>query len=259
MGIITNATLKLHARPESQSAAMASFSTTKNAIKTVVEILQNAIPIARIEFLDQLSMKICNAYSKTNYVEEPTLFMEFHGSPLAIDEQIKIVTEITDSNHGSKLTYATTEEDRNQLWKARHDMHWAIHDYKPMFKYHGTDICVPISQLPKSIEFCQNYFAALGVSAPIMGHVGDGNLHCNIYFDPDIHPNDPIQFDHVRAAEKLALHAIGLGGTCTGEHGIGLGKKNLLQKQFGPSGIKTMSMIKNALDPLNIMNPGKIL
>ena len=135
-------------------------------------------------------------------------------------------------------------------------MHWAIRDFQPKSKYHGTDICVPITKLPEVIRFCQDYFERLGTCAPVMGHVGDGNLHCNIYYNP---LQDANEFNHVKAAEELALKAIQLGGTCTGEHGIGLGKKKLLESQFGLSGINAMKMIKTTFDPLNIMNPGKIL
>ena len=209
--------------------------------------------MARIEFMDKLSMQICNTYSKTDHVEEPTLFLEFHGSALAVEEQIRTVKEISCSHSGSELKYAHNTDERKRLWQARHDMHWAIRDYKPNHTYHGTDICVPISKLPEAIHFCQNYFQKVGVDAPVMGHVGDGNLHCNIYYDPIDH------FNHVQAAEMLALNAIKLGGTVTGEHGIGLGKKKLLAHQFGFSGINTMKIIKRALDPLNIMNPGKII
>jgi len=180
LGIITAATLKLHARPEIQSSAVVSFPSVQNAIGTVVGILQSAIPIARVEFLDKISMKMCNAYSKTDYDENPTCFLEFHGSASSVEEQIELVKEIAIENRGSELKYATTEEDRNKLWKARHDMHWAIRNYKPGYIYHGTDICVPISKLPEAIEYCQKLFQILGVEAPIIGHVGDGNLHCNI-------------------------------------------------------------------------------
>ena len=254
LGIITSASLKLYARPEIQSAALTSFRSVEDAIKTVVEIFQHSVPMARIEFMDKLSMQICNAYSKTDYVEEPTLFLEFHGSSLAVEEQIRTVKDICRSHSGSQLKYAHNANERKRLWQARHDMHWAIRDYKPNYAYHGTDICVPISKLPEAINFSQKYFQKIGVDAPVMGHVGDGNLHCNIYYDPNDH-----HFNHVQAAEMLALNAIKLGGTCTGEHGIGLGKKKLLAQQFGFSGINTMKMIKGVLDPLNIMNPGKIL
>lgn len=254
LGIITSASLKLYARPEIQSAALTSFRSVEDAIKTVVEIFQHSVPMARIEFMDKLSMQICNAYSKTDYVEEPTLFLEFHGSSLAVEEQIRTVKDICRSHSGSQLKYAHNANERKRLWQARHDMHWAIRDYKPNYTYHGTDICVPISKLPEAIHFSQKYFQKIGVDAPVMGHVGDGNLHCNIFYDPNDH-----HFNHVQAAEMLALNAIKLGGTCTGEHGIGLGKKKLLAQQFGFSGINTMKMIKGVLDPLNIMNPGKIL
>ena len=154
---------QLHARPEIQSSAIVSFLTVKDAIASVVCILQSAIPIARIEFLDKISMKMCNAYSKTEYDENPTLFLEFHGSISSVQEQIELVKDITIDNRGSRLKYATTEEDRNKLWRARHDMHWAIRNYKPDKIYHGTDICVPISKLPEAIEYCHKLFQILGV------------------------------------------------------------------------------------------------
>lgn len=262
LGIITAATLKLHARPACNVAALVSFPCVQDTIQSVVEILQSSVPIARIEFLDGLSMKMCNLYSKTDYSEEPTLFLEFHGSSMtSIDEQVETVRQIVQCNKGSELKKAVQEEEKRSLWQARHDMHWAIRNYKKELDFHGTDICVPISKLPQAVDYCQKLCSSLGVQAPIMGHVGDGNLHCSIMFNTKQSKKvqDPIGFSHEKTAKMLAIHALKLGGTCTGEHGIGIGKKDLLEHQFGPSGMKVMNEIKKALDPKCILNPTKIL
>ena len=259
LGIITSATLKLYPRPEVQRGAMAAFGSVQDAINAVVGILQASIPIARIEFLDKLSMKICNLYSKTDYREQPTLFMEFHGSEQNVNEQIEFVSMLVDQNKGMDFKQAESEDERRTLWKARHDMHWALKAYKPGYKTYNTDICVPISKLPETIEFYTNYFQNLGMEVPILGHVGDGNLHGTIYFDPSLEGFENCGFHHEKAAERMALWAISNGGTCTGEHGVGLGKIKLLKRQFGPEGMSVMKNIKSALDPLNVMNPGKVL
>jgi D-lactate dehydrogenase (cytochrome) len=154
---------RLHARPETHSAAVVSFSNIQEAIDTVVGVLQASVPVARIEFLDQLSIKICNAHSKTDYEEAPTLFLEFHGSPVQVEAEMELVSSIASANGGSEFNHATTEEQRNKLWQCRHDLHWALRTYKPGFDTFGTDICVPISNLPATVNFSNELFGSLGI------------------------------------------------------------------------------------------------
>jgi D-lactate dehydrogenase (cytochrome) len=255
LGVITEITLRLQAIPEATSAAVCQFPTLEAAVETVITTLQSAVPVARMELLDEVQMGACIAYSKlSGYQAMPTLFLEFHGTPAAVAEQAGQVQDIAESLGGEKFAFATIEEDRNRLWKARHDAYWACLALRPGSRGIATDVCVPISRLSEALLGCKADIAASGLVAPIVGHVGDGNFHTVILIDPA----DQASIDAAFALDKqIVARALALGGTCTGEHGIGLGKMKFLTAEHGDA-VAVMRQIKNALDPQNIMNPGKI-
>ena len=255
LGIITELTLRLHPLPEGVSAARCGFPSLQTAIETVIQVIQTGIPIGRIEFLDELQVAACNRYSKLDLPEVPTLFFEFQGSPASLAEQVGMVEAIARDNGGSGYAWASTPEARSQLWQARHDVWWAALALRPGCQGIPTDACVPISMLGDAAIAARQDVHALGLTAPMCGHVGDGNFHLCIVVDP----NDADEM--TRAEElnaRLMRRAIRLGGTCTGEHGIGYGKLDFLELERGPS-MHAMFAIKKALDPRNIMNPGKVV
>jgi len=255
LGIITEATLRLHGLPESIAAAVCQYQDVHHAVNTVIETIQTGIPIARIEILDATLMKIVSEYSKLDYAARPTLFLEFHGSESGVAEQVESFKEISARYGGGGLQWATHAEDRNQLWKARHDAHHAVRALSPGTTYLHTDVCVPISSLADCIFQTQNELKELGITAPLIGHVGDGNFHLGLPFSPD----DVEQIKQVHAInERLTMRALAMDGTCTGEHGIGVSKLDYLIAEHG-EGVDVMRSIKVALDPDNIMNPGKML
>lgn len=255
LGVITELTLKLHPLPESVSAARCGFPSLKAAIETVIQVIQAGVPIGRIEFLDELQVAACNRYSKLDLAEVPTLFFEFHGSPASLAEQVEMVEAIARDNGGSGYTWATTPEARSQLWQARHDVWWAALALRPGCQGIPTDACVPISKLGDAALAARQDVLELGLTAPMCGHVGDGNFHLCIVVDPG-------DADEMARAEelntRLMRRAINLGGTCTGEHGIGYGKLDFLELERGTS-MHAMVAIKRGLDPRNIMNPGKVV
>jgi D-lactate dehydrogenase (cytochrome) len=254
LGIITEVQLRLHGVPEAISAAVASFETLEGAVDTVITTIQSGVPVSRIELLDALQMKAVNAYSKLDYPEQPTLFFEFIGTPAGVEEQARMVEEIADGFGAGVFRWSTRPEDRNRLWQARHDVLWATKMLRPGSEMKATDVCVPISRLAEAVLAARADAEAAGLTAPIVGHVGDGNFHLSFLVDV----NDP---GEMAAAEevndKVVMRALAMGGTCTGEHGVGSGKMRHLEAEHGP-GIEVMRAIKRALDPLNIMNPGKI-
>ncbi|XP_065065346.1 probable D-lactate dehydrogenase, mitochondrial [Rhopilema esculentum] len=256
LGLITKATLRLYPIPETIVAAVCSFPTIKDAVDSVVMILQCGIPIARIELMDDLAMEMCNKYSGTDYTVAPSLFLEFHGSDKSVEDQLEKTNEIVNMNEGSNFFWAKEMEERNRLWKARHSMYYAALAFKPGCKGIVTDVCVPISNLPELVTAAKEDAVSSNLVTPVLGHVGDGNFHCFVIVDP----KDP---DEISAAkhfhERLARHALSLNGTCTGEHGIGIGKMKLLQEELGHDTFNVMKQIKKALDPKNILNPGKVL
>ncbi|CAG0918485.1 unnamed protein product [Notodromas monacha] len=255
LGIITEATLKLHAIPETMLSAICSFPSVKSAVETTIQIMSSSIPVARIELLDEEAMKACNAYSKTDYEIAPTLFFEFHGSEASVEAEASLVGDLSEANGGSGFRYAKTPEDRSKLWKARHDMYYAILSTKPGYRAVITDVCVPVSQLETMITETQHDFNVSGLSGPILGHVGDGNFHSFVMFDPE----DDSQLKAARElASRMARRALALKGTCTGEHGVGWGKKPYLDEELGGVNVDVMRQIKAALDPKNLMNPGKV-
>ena len=255
LGLITEITLRLQGIPEAISSARCSFPSVDAACQAVMMTIQYGVPVARIELLDALSVSAANVYSKLDLPETPLLLLEFHGSEAGVVEQAETFGSIAEEFGGSGFEATTSTEERNKLWKARHDMYWASHGLRPGAKGLSTDVCVPISRLAECVGAAAAKADELGLISPIVGHVGDGNFHCL----PLIHMDNP---DEVAKAEEfvgwLNDLAISMEGTCTGEHGIGQGKKPYLQKELGPA-TRYMAAIKAALDPDNIMNPGKIV
>lgn len=254
LGIITQLTLKLQGIPAAISAAVASFPSVEAACKTVIATIQHGLPVARIELLDALQVKAGNAYSKLDLPEQPLLLVEFHGSEAGVKEQAEAFGDIAAEHGGANFRSETREEERGKLWQARHDAYLAAKALRPGADIFATDVCVPISRLAECVAETQADLASLGMTAPIMGHVGDGNFHLSVLVDPaDIEETMAAE----QLLERLAERAIRMEGTCTGEHGIGQGKMKYLEAELGHS-VEVMRWIKKALDPLDIMNPGKI-
>ena len=256
LGIVTDLTLKLHGIPEAISSGVCPFPSVEAACNATMATIQFGIPIARIELLDELSVRACNQHSKLNLPEQPMLFVEFHGSDANVAEQSQRFGEIAQESGGGPFEWATRPEDRNRLWQARHDFYWAVFALRPGTQSFATDVCVPISRLAECVTETQRDIAASGLICPIVGHVGDGNFHCS----PLIDMENPAE---IKAAEgfmnRLVERALAMEGTCTGEHGVGQGKMKYLEAEYGPAALEAMRAIKRALDPHNIMNPGKIV
>lgn len=256
LGIITKATLRLYGIPEAVVSAVCSFSSVQAAVDSTVQILQCGIPIARIEFLDDVMIDACNRYSKLSYPVSPTLFLEFHGSERSLEEQVSLAEEITKANSGLDFIWAKDQETRSRLWKARHDAWYAALAIRPRCKAYSTDVCVPISRLPQIIVETKQDLTQNRLTGPIAGHVGDGNFHCLMVLDPTA----PDEVQRVQEfTDRLARRALAMDGTCTGEHGVGLGKRALLREEVGPLCMGVMEGVKASLDPQNLMNPGKVL
>lgn len=255
-GIITEITLKLQGIPEAISAGICPFPTVKAACDATILTIQTGLPVARIELLDTLQVKAVNAYSKLSLPESPLLLVEFHGTDAGVREQAERFGEIAEELGGGPFEWATKAEDRTRLWQARHDVYWASAGLRPGVKAIATDVCVPISRLSECIEETLADLAETGILAPIVGHVGDGNFHVG----PLVDSNNP---DEVKAVkdfmERLVERALRMEGTCTGEHGVGQGKMKYLEREHGPEALAMMRTLKRALDPQNIMNPGKIV
>lgn len=256
LGIITKTTLRLYGVPEATVSAVCPFPSVQAAVDSTVQILQAGVPVARIEFLDDVMMDACNRFSSLSYAVTPTLFLEFHGSERSVTEQVGNAEEITQSNGAADFQWATDAEDRNRLWKARHDAWYAALALRPGCKAYATDVCVPLSRLPQIIVETKQDLIQNRITGPIAGHVGDGNFHCLIVLDP----KDQEEQDRVHQfTQRLARRALALDGTCTGEHGVGLGKRTLLCEEMGPTAMRVMKGLKETLDPKNLMNPGKVL
>lgn len=256
LGIVTEIQLRLYGIPEAMSAAVCQYPTVDDAVNTVILTIQSGIPVARIELLDEIQMGACIAYSKLDkYESKPTLLYEFHGTEASVAEQAELVGAISDEFGGSEFQWATRTEERNHLWQARHDAYFAALALKPGTKGITTDVCVPISKLAECISDTRHDIEETGIMAPIVGHVGDGNFHLVLLVDRDSE-------DEMTRAKaligRLNHRAIAMGGTCTGEHGVGMGKMEYLTAEHGEA-VSVMRSIKNALDPKHIMNPGKIL
>ncbi|RVT95396.1 FAD-binding protein [Rhodovarius crocodyli] len=256
LGVITKIRLRLHGIPEATSAAVCQFPDLASAVNSVIEVLQMGIPVARIELLDEVQMAACIAFSKLEgYQPVPTLFLEFHGSEAGVQEQAELVEGITAGHGAAGFAWATDAEQRNKLWKARHDGYWAAIASKPGSRGIATDVCVPISRLAEALLGAKEDIVASGFSAPIVGHVGDGNFHTVILLEDDSQATLEAAWELDR---KIVHRALALGGTCSGEHGVGLGKREFLEKEHGPEALAVMRSIKVALDPKGILNPGKI-
>lgn len=255
LGIITEVTLRLYGIPEAMSAAVCAFPDLESAVNTVILTIQSGVPVARIELLDEVQMDACNKYSDLDYPVQPTLFFEFHGSEKGVVEQVEQVEAIAGDFGASAFNWARQAEDRSRLWQARHDAYYAGIALKPGAKGIATDVCVPISRLAECILETKKDIAESGLTAPIVGHVGDGNFHLVIAVDPD----DEEEMARADALnERMVMRALAMDGTCTGEHGVGYGKIGFLEAEHGEA-LSVMRDIKCALDPGNIMNPGKII
>ncbi|MBD9647773.1 FAD-binding protein [Ensifer sp. ENS09] len=254
LGIITSITLRLQGIPEVISGGVCPFPTIEDACNAVILTIQSGIPVARIELLDALQMKACNGYSGLSYKQTPTLFVEFHGSPESVELQARQFGEIASEFGASDFLWTTNPEERARLWKARHNAYWAQKSLIPGAAILSTDVCVPISRLAECVAATQEDSAAHGLTAPIVGHAGDGNFHVGLLFD------DKDAADVARAeafVERLNARALAMDGTCTGEHGIGQGKMPFLEAELGDA-LDLMRQVKRSLDPDNIFNPGKI-
>ena len=256
LGIITELTLKLYGVPEAISAAVCSFPSVEHAVRAVIHTIQLGIPVARIELLDEEQMRGCIGYSRLEgYRAAPTLFYEFHGSEAGVREQAEQAMAIAQECGSADPQWTTRAEERNRLWQARHDSYYAAISLRPGAKGWATDVCVPISRLADCIAETRADVAEAGLLAPIVGHVGDGNFHLLML----IHPDDADEMARAQALNKrLVRRAIAMGGTCTGEHGVGLGKMASLAEEAGEA-VEVMAAIKRALDPHDLLNPGKIV
>jgi D-lactate dehydrogenase (cytochrome) len=255
LGIITELTLRLTGIPEAISSGVCPFPSVEAACNATILTIQSGIPVARIELLDALQVRACNAYSKLNLPETPMLFLEFHGTEASVAEQSEQFGEIAAELGGGPFDWATRAEDRTRLWQARHDAYWAAQRLRPGSQALSSDVCVPISRLAECVTATQKDATESRFMAPIVGHVGDGNFHMLLMVDV----NDK---DEIKRAEgllgRLAERALAMDGTCTGEHGIGQGKMKYLPSEHDGPALDTMRAIKRTLDPLHIMNPGKI-
>jgi D-lactate dehydrogenase (cytochrome) len=254
LGVITEVTLKLHPQPSAISAAVCAFPALKAAVDTAIGIIQSGVPVARIELLDEVMMRAVNAYSKLTYREAPTLFFEFHGTSAAVAEQAEAAQAIAADLGGLGFEWTATPEKRSQLWHARDNTYYASLGLRPGAQAMVTDVCVPISRLTECLTLTADDLTRSGLVAPVVGHVGDGNFHLLILMDPA----DSAEFERAKAFHaRLVERAIALDGTCTGEHGIGNGKIAFLEQERGDA-VEVMRAVKSALDPHDIMNPGKI-
>ncbi|MFB2550793.1 FAD-binding oxidoreductase [Ensifer soli] len=254
LGIITSVTLRLQGIPEAIAGGVCAFQTVEDACNTVILTIQSGPPVARIELLDALQMKACNAYSGLAYAELPTLFVEFHGSGETVAMQSRAFAEIASEFGGTDFAWTANPEERARLWKARHNAYWAQKSLVPGAAILSTDVCVPISRLAECLVETQADIAEHGLTAPIVGHAGDGNFHVGLLFDD----KDPDGIERAKSfVARLNARALSMDGTCTGEHGIGQGKRAFLEAELGPA-LDVMRAVKQALDPHDIFNPGKI-
>ncbi|RKQ68128.1 FAD-binding oxidoreductase [Oceanibaculum indicum] len=256
LGIITEVAVRLYGVPEQISSAVCAFPDMEGAVNSVILTIQSGIPVARIELLDEVQMGACIAYSKLEgYQPAPTLFFEFHGTEAGVAEQVEMVKAIAADFGGTDFKWATKSEDRTALWEARHKAYYAALSLRPGAKGWPTDVCVPISRLAECILETKKDIAASGMLAPLVGHVGDGNFHLVYVIDPD----SPEELEKAKVLnDRMVMRALAMEGTCTGEHGVGYGKMDFLVAEAGEA-VSIMRQIKLALDPDNLMNPGKII
>jgi len=255
LGIITEVTVRLYGIPEAISAAVCPFATLEGAVDSVIETIQSGVPVARIELLDESQMDAINKYSKLDHKVAPTLFYEFHGTPSGVAEQSETVKAIAAEHGGDDFRWATTAEARSKLWQARHDAYYAALALRPGSKGWATDVCVPISRLAECIRETKHDLDQSPIPSALVGHVGDGNFHLVFMIDPN-RPDEIAEAS--RLNDRMVARALAMEGTCTGEHGVGYGKMDFLIAEHGEA-LSVMRAIKKALDPDNIMNPGKIV
>ena len=254
LGITTEITLKLYGIPEVIAGGRVSFPTVKNATDAVIMTIQAGIPVARIEFMDTAQVKAVNNYSKTNLPEAPLLLVEFHGSQSSVDEQSELFGEISSDFGGKDFEWTSNNEDRNKLWKARHDAYWSCRAVRPEAELYSTDVCVPISKLSDCITETIEDMEQNELIGPIVSHAGDGNFHVALLIDK----NNKIELDKLdEFLVRISERAIRMDGTCTGEHGVGQGKRKYMLKELG-NAVNVMKSVKEAFDPHKIMNPGKL-
>jgi D-lactate dehydrogenase (cytochrome) len=255
LGIITEVTLRIYPIPEAISAAVCNFPSIADAVHTVIETIQLGVPIARVELIDANTVRMVNRHAKLSLTEAPMLLMEFHGSPSSVQEQAHTVQEIAQEHQGQAFEWASTPEERTRLWTARHNAYFAAIQSKPGCRAISTDTCVPISRLADCLLDSIEEADASGIPYFLVGHVGDGNFHFGYLIDPD----NPQEFEAAETLNRqLVSRALQMGGTCTGEHGVGLHKMAFLREEAGETAIAVMRAIKQALDPKGILNPGKI-
>jgi D-lactate dehydrogenase (cytochrome) len=255
LGIITELTIRLFPIPEAIAGGVCRFPSVQASCDAAIMAIQMGIPLARVELVDAQQIKICNAYSKLDLQEQPTLFVEFHGSEMGVKEQSERFAEIVAEYGGSPFQWSTQAEDRSRLWKARHDMFWADKAYRPGSQVVVTDVCVPISRLAECVIETHADIERNRLIAPLFGHVGDGNFHTVV----SVMMDDADEVARAKAfVGRLAERALAMEGTCTGEHGIGDGKRQYLVAELDLPAVEAMRSIKRTLDPLGIMNPGKI-
>jgi D-lactate dehydrogenase (cytochrome) len=255
LGIITEVTLRLHPQPEAVSAAVCAFPSVDAAVRTVIQTIQMGVPIARCELLDALTISAVNRNSNLELREAPMLFCEFHGTPASVAEQAQTVQDIASELGGMDFEWTTKQEERTRLWQARHDAYPACRRLRPNNRAFSTDVCVPISRLAECIAETNVDVAKASMPVALFGHVGDGNFHLVVLIDPD-KPAEAEEADELN--RRVVTRALRMGGTCTGEHGIGYGKLDFLDAEHGEA-VAVMGAIKKALDPHNVLNPGKII
>jgi len=255
LGVLTEVTVKLYPLPEAVSAAVCSFPSLEAAVLTTIQTIQLGVPIARVELIDHNAVRMVNAYSKLSLREEPLLLMEFHGSPAGVKEQAETVQDIARDNGGNNFEWASTPEERTRLWTARHNSYFAAVSSRPGCRAISTDACVPISRLAEALLESVDEADSSGIPYFLVGHVGDGNFHFGYLIDPN-NPDERAKAEVLN--QTMVERALRLGGTCTGEHGIGLHKMDFLVTETGAATVDVMRTLKRALDPKNIMNPGKI-
>jgi D-lactate dehydrogenase (cytochrome) len=255
LGVITEVTVRLYGIPDAISAAVCAFPTIEAAVDTVILTIQSGIPVARIELLDEPQMDAINKYSKLDHKVAPTLFFEFHGTTAGVAEQVALVKQIAGEYGGDDFRWAVTQEERSKLWQARHDAYYAALALRPGSKGWATDVCVPISRLAECIAETKSDLAQSSIPSALAGHVGDGNFHLIFMIDP----NQPQEIAEAsRLNDRMVARALAMDGTCTGEHGVGYGKMDFLFAEHGEA-LEVMGAIKRAIDPDNLMNPGKIV
>ena len=256
LGIITEVTVRLYPQPEAISAAICNFPELESAVTSVIQVIQMGVPAARVEFMDTWAVKATNAYSHLSLKESPLLLFEFHGSAASVKEQAELVQEIARENGGMDFQWADTPEERSRLWTARHNAYFAGLQLRPGCRSSTTDVCVPISQLAQCVSQTAQELDQASFPYTIVGHVGDGNFHVLMLLDPD----NPKEWEESEALNRrLVQRAMDMQGTCTGEHGVGLHKMEFMLAEHGSDALDVMASLKQALDPNNILNPGKIL